>query len=105
MVQLERALFPIRNDARPRCIDGGTGRQHLCLDEELRLERRREVVEFVHAHPELGHKEYECSAHLAEALASAGLEAERGIASMATAFRATCAADGPIAGSVVAISR
>src|SRR5437870_7566258 len=57
------------------------------------LERRegllRSVIEFVHAHPELGHEEHACSAHLADALAGAGLEIERGVGGMATAFRAT----------------
>jgi metal-dependent amidase/aminoacylase/carboxypeptidase family protein len=49
----------------------------------------RSVVAFVHAHPELGHEEFACSAHVAEALRAVGFEVELGIASMPTAFRAT----------------
>ena len=47
-----------------------------------------EVMRFVHAHPELGHEEHECSRYLCESLAGAGLEAEAGVGGMATAFRA-----------------
>jgi metal-dependent amidase/aminoacylase/carboxypeptidase family protein len=47
-----------------------------------------EVTQFVHAHPELGHEEYECSRHLAELLGGLGLEVEVGVGGMATAFRA-----------------
>ena len=46
------------------------------------------AMRFVHAHPELGHEERECSAYLAGALERAGFEVERGIAGMETAFRA-----------------
>ncbi|HEX7199603.1 MAG TPA: hypothetical protein VF213_09005, partial [Dongiaceae bacterium] len=49
----------------------------------------REVMGFVHGHPELGHEEHACSAHLAHRLEAAGFAVERGIAGMATAFRAT----------------
>jgi metal-dependent amidase/aminoacylase/carboxypeptidase family protein len=48
-----------------------------------------EVVGFVHAHPELGHEERECSAFLCETLEAAGLAVERGVGGMETAFRAT----------------
>jgi metal-dependent amidase/aminoacylase/carboxypeptidase family protein len=44
---------------------------------------------FVHDHPELSHEEHECSGYLAAVLEDAGLEVERGIAGMPTAFRAT----------------
>ncbi len=47
-----------------------------------------EVMRFVHAHPELGHEERECSRHLAEVLAGLGLEVEERVGGMATAFRA-----------------
>lgn len=47
-----------------------------------------EVMRFVHAHPELGHEEHECSRYLCEALARVGLEVETGVGGMATAFRA-----------------
>ncbi len=44
---------------------------------------------FVHDHPELGHEEHECSGYLCDALAAGGLEVERGVGGMQTAFRAT----------------
>jgi len=44
---------------------------------------------FVHEHPELSHAERECAQHIAEVLAAAGLEVERGTAGMETAFTAT----------------
>ena len=46
-------------------------------------------MRFVHDHPELGHEERECSTYLCETLAAGGLEVERGVAGMETAFRAT----------------
>lgn len=49
----------------------------------------REVVDFVHGHPELGHAEYESSAYLSGLLEDAGLTVERGVGNMQTAFRAT----------------
>jgi metal-dependent amidase/aminoacylase/carboxypeptidase family protein len=52
-------------------------------------DRIRETMRFVHDHPELGHEERECSTHLCETLAAGGLEVERGVAGMDTAFRAT----------------
>jgi metal-dependent amidase/aminoacylase/carboxypeptidase family protein len=54
-----------------------------------------EVMGFVHAHPELGHDEHECSRHLAEVLAGLGLEVEEGIGGMATAFRAVLRSGNP----------
>ena len=38
-----------------------------------------EVMRFVHAHPEMGHEEHECSRYLCEALARVGLEVETGV--------------------------
>jgi metal-dependent amidase/aminoacylase/carboxypeptidase family protein len=49
----------------------------------------RDVMTFIHAHPELAHAEQECAAHLAGILGELGLVVETGIAGMATAFRAT----------------
>ena len=46
-----------------------------------------EVMRFVHAHPELGHEERECSRYLCETLAGMGLEVEAGVGGLATAFR------------------
>ena len=44
---------------------------------------------FVHEHPELSHEEHECSRHIVDMLEQAGLEVNRGVAGMKTAFRAT----------------
>ena len=44
---------------------------------------------FVHEHAELSHEEHECARHIVEVLEQAGLEVERGIAGMETAFSAT----------------
>ena len=48
-----------------------------------------EVIRFVHEHPELGHEEHECARYLCGTFAGAGLEVERGVGGMQTAFRAT----------------
>jgi metal-dependent amidase/aminoacylase/carboxypeptidase family protein len=57
------------------------------------VESKREAVlavhRFVHEHPELSHAERECSRYLCDLLEEAGLDVERGIAGMETAFRAT----------------
>ena len=49
----------------------------------------RDVMTFIHAHPELAHAESESAAFLARTLEDLGLDVERGIAGMDTAFRAT----------------
>jgi metal-dependent amidase/aminoacylase/carboxypeptidase family protein len=49
----------------------------------------RAAMQFVHEHPELGHAERECSRYLCETLETGGLEVERGVGGMETAFRAT----------------
>jgi metal-dependent amidase/aminoacylase/carboxypeptidase family protein len=49
----------------------------------------RASMRFVHEHPELGHAERECSRYLCETLEAGGLEVERGVVGMETAFRAT----------------
>jgi metal-dependent amidase/aminoacylase/carboxypeptidase family protein len=46
------------------------------------------TIDFVHAHPELGHSEHACATYLAKTLADAGLTAEVGAGGMETAFRA-----------------
>jgi metal-dependent amidase/aminoacylase/carboxypeptidase family protein len=46
---------------------------------------------FVHAHPELSHAEHECARYITDVLEAGGLEVERGVAGMETAFRATLA--------------
>lgn len=57
------------------------------------VEEQREAglaaVRFVHAHPELAHEEHRCADYLASVLERAGLEVERGVAGMPTAFRAS----------------
>jgi metal-dependent amidase/aminoacylase/carboxypeptidase family protein len=50
---------------------------------------------FVHEHPELAHEERECARYLCDVLEQAGLEVERGVAGMETAFRATLAGSRP----------
>ena len=49
----------------------------------------REVLGFIHGHPELAHEEHASAAYLARTLAELGLTVEREIAGMSTAFRAT----------------
>jgi metal-dependent amidase/aminoacylase/carboxypeptidase family protein len=63
------------------------------VDAEART--AREVMGFVHGHPELGHEENACAAHVAGALERAGFRLERGAGGMATAFRATLAGARP----------
>jgi metal-dependent amidase/aminoacylase/carboxypeptidase family protein len=53
------------------------------------------TMHFVNEHPELGHEEHECSRHLCETLAAAGLEVERGVGGMKTAFRASLQGERP----------
>lgn len=55
----------------------------------------RGTMRFVHEHPELGHEEHECSRHLSETLAAAGLAVERGVGEMETAFRAALRGERP----------
>ena len=55
---------------------------------EARRDDAVEVVRFVHAHPELGHEERECSRFVADRLETAGFVVERGAGGMETAFRA-----------------
>lgn len=49
----------------------------------------RQVMAFIHAHPELAHEEHASATYLAKTLGELGLTVETGIAGMATAFRAT----------------
>ncbi len=44
---------------------------------------------FVHEHPELAHHEHQCSRYLSDVLDLAGLDVDRDVAGMLTAFRAT----------------
>ncbi len=64
------------------------GERELLAAVDARARLVGEVMRFVHAHPELGHEEYECSRHLAELLTELGFEVEQGVGGMATAFRA-----------------
>jgi metal-dependent amidase/aminoacylase/carboxypeptidase family protein len=50
---------------------------------------------FVHEHPELAHDEYDCARYLGDVLHRAGLEVDRELAGMPTAFRATLAGAHP----------
>jgi metal-dependent amidase/aminoacylase/carboxypeptidase family protein len=69
---------------------------------ESKREAALEAHRFVHEHPELAHEEHECAAYLTGVLERAGLEVERGVGGMATAFRATLtgAHPGPAVGIV-----
>jgi metal-dependent amidase/aminoacylase/carboxypeptidase family protein len=71
------------------------GHQDLLTAVAGRANAIRETTRFVHEHPELGHQEYECASHLCETLAAAGLEVERGVGGMETAFRATLRGERP----------
>jgi metal-dependent amidase/aminoacylase/carboxypeptidase family protein len=57
------------------------------------VESKRDIAlethRFVHEHAELSHEEYACSEYLCKLFERAGLDVERGIAGMDTAFRAT----------------
>ncbi len=55
---------------------------------EARASLVDEVMGYVHAHPELGHEEHECSRFLCETLARLGYAVQAGVAGLATAFRA-----------------
>lgn len=55
----------------------------------------RETMRFVHDHPELGHEEHECSRYVGDTLAAAGLEVDRGVGGMETAFRASLHGEHP----------
>ncbi|MGE5273257.1 MAG: M20/M25/M40 family metallo-hydrolase, partial [Verrucomicrobiota bacterium] len=79
------------------------------MDDQLILaavESKRDAAlaahRFVHRHAELSHEERECARYLCEVLEEAGLEVERGIAGIETAFRATLrgARDGRTVGLV-----
>jgi metal-dependent amidase/aminoacylase/carboxypeptidase family protein len=62
---------------------------------EARRAEALEVMAFVHAHPELGHEEHECSAFVADRLEQGGYAVERAVGGMDTAFRATLGAAQP----------
>jgi len=53
-----------------------------------------ETADWIHAHPELGHQEYEASKRLADILATNGAQVELGTAGMETAFKAILAGSG-----------
>jgi metal-dependent amidase/aminoacylase/carboxypeptidase family protein len=67
----------------------------LLLAVDARRSDAAEVMRFVHDHPELGHEEHECSSFVADRLASAGYEVERGAGAMDTAFRAVLDGSAP----------
>ncbi len=60
-----------------------------------------ELIEGIHAHPELAHEEVFASSTLTGLLESAGARVERGIAGMPTAFRAEL--DGGLPGAAVGV--
>ena len=68
----------------------------LALADAVDAQRDRilDVTRFVNRHPELAHEEFECSRHIAGALATA-LDVETTLTGMATGFRATLAGASP----------
>ena len=62
---------------------------------EAQRSRGLEAMRFVHAHPELAHEEFECSAFVAQQLGAGGFEVEEGVGGMPTAFRAVLAGGAP----------
>lgn len=56
---------------------------------EAHREHGLAAMRFVHEHPELGHEERACAAHLVGILAAGGFAVERGVAGMDTAFVAS----------------
>jgi len=56
---------------------------------EARRTELTSLSHFIHEHPELGYHEYESAAAVADVLEANGFSVERGVASLATAFRAT----------------
>ena len=62
---------------------------------EARRPDALDVMTFVHAHPELGHEERECSSFVVDRLEQGGYAVERGAGGMETAFRATLAGAHP----------
>jgi len=60
----------------------------LLADLEELAPKLREVASRIHAHPELRFEEHQAAAWLAEALESEGVEVERGVGGLPTAFRA-----------------
>lgn len=68
---------------------------------DARWPEGREVMRFVHDHPELGHEERRCSAFVAGALQRGGLAVELSAGGMETAFRAVL--DGARPGRTVGV--
>ncbi|MET0773722.1 MAG: hypothetical protein ABWZ82_11600, partial [Candidatus Limnocylindrales bacterium] len=66
-------------------IDDATVRASIAAGEPL----VREVMSFIHDHPELAHEEIASASFLARTLEALGLAVEPGVAGMSTAFRAT----------------
>jgi metal-dependent amidase/aminoacylase/carboxypeptidase family protein len=65
------------------------GDSEIVASVEARRDAATETLRFVHEHPELGHEEFACSDYLTRMFEDAGLEVERSLAGMSTAFRAT----------------
>ncbi|HZO62115.1 MAG TPA: M20/M25/M40 family metallo-hydrolase [Gaiellaceae bacterium] len=63
--------------------------QRILAAVESRRAAALETHRFVHAHAELSHEEHECAGYVCDVLETGGLDVERGVAGMETAFRAT----------------
>jgi amidohydrolase len=63
-------------------------KRRVCEAVDRRSAELIETADWIHAHPELGHQEFEASKRLADRLGEAGAEVEMGTAGMETAFKA-----------------
>jgi amidohydrolase len=63
-------------------------KRRVCEAVDRRAAELIETADWIHAHPELGHHEFEASKRLADRLSEAGAEVEMGTAGMETAFKA-----------------
>ncbi len=70
-------------------------RTRIARDLELLAPELREVSSRIHANPELRFEEHRAAAWLADAIEAHGVEVERGVGGLPTAFRATIGRGGP----------
>jgi amidohydrolase len=93
-VRLVRGAFQRRRsdyDARPMPLD----RSRISADVDALSPVLHEVSKNIHAHPELRFEEHRAAGWITGAVAAEGVEVERGLGGMATAFRARAGRGGP----------
>jgi len=83
-----------------RVDDVVIGERELLAAVDVRAGLVGEVMRFVHAHPELGHEEHECSRHLAAVLAGLGSRSRRPSAGWRRRFARSCVVAVPAGESV-----